>query len=95
MAKPAELHITSDENGTRWWKLPNGELHREDGPAYLRTDGCQAWYKYGKIHREDGPAVIYEDRTSDYFLNGFKLREGDLALKIIKAKEKRNGATNM
>ena len=39
-------------NGTKEWYL-NGELHREDGPAYEHLDGYKEWWLNGKpIHPE-------------------------------------------
>ena len=42
-----------------WYQ--NGNLHREDGPAWIRyrPDGSveiESWYRNGERHREDGPA---------------------------------------
>jgi len=48
----------------------DGELHREDGPAVIRTDGSQSWYKDGELHREDGPAVIWADGTQLWYKDG-------------------------
>ena len=46
------------KNGDKYWKLPNGKLHREDGPAFIRiVNDYKAWYINNKLHREDGPAV--------------------------------------
>ena len=39
-------------NGTKEWYL-NGELHREDVPAYEHLDGYKEWWLNGKpIHPE-------------------------------------------
>ncbi len=46
------------------------QLHREDGPAVIYTDGSQRWYKNGKIHREDGPAKIYSNGAQVWYKNG-------------------------
>jgi hypothetical protein len=35
------------ENGTKVWKLPNGLLHRENGPAVEYASGNEAWYING------------------------------------------------
>ena len=37
----------TDIFGTKYWYL-NGELHREDGPAYESVDGHKVWYYKGK-----------------------------------------------
>lgn len=39
------------------WKLPNGDIHREYGPAIEFSTGDKIWIKHGFIHREDGPAL--------------------------------------
>ena len=39
------LHI--DKDGVKRWKLPNGKLHREDGPAYQSKSGFGMWYLNG------------------------------------------------
>ena len=43
------------------WKLSNGDLHREDGPARIRYykngNKCyEQWHKNGKSRREGGPS---------------------------------------
>jgi antitoxin component YwqK of YwqJK toxin-antitoxin module len=62
----------------------NGELHREDGPAYKRWyhNGqlkFEEWYLNGKKHREDGPAYQqwYENGqkwNESYYLNGIEYK---------------------
>jgi len=53
------------------------ELHREDGPAAIYSDGDEEWYIKGLLHREDGPAVIYRNDGVRWWLNGnfFKTKE--------------------
>jgi hypothetical protein len=64
----------TDKYGTqRWWK--DGNLHREDGPAYINSDGTQIWYKDDKRHREDGPAIIYPDGSQMWYKDGNLHRE--------------------
>ena len=65
------------ENGTQEWSL-NGRDHREDGPAYTRTDGYKAWFKDGQLHRIDGPAIIEADGTKHWYLNGVRVTEADV-----------------
>lgn len=59
------------EDEIRIWEL-NGNLHREDGPAFIR-EGGKEWYKNGHRHRDYGPAVEYDSRPSDeddwYFMD--------------------------
>ena len=64
-----------DSNGTKRWLLPNGEPHREDGPAVEFADGSKCWCRNGKIHREDGPAVEYANGSKFWYRNGKVHRE--------------------
>jgi DNA ligase (NAD+) len=50
--------------------------HRLNGPALVRANGDQVYYRYGKVHRdpEDGPAVILHTGVRKWFLNGDCLR---------------------
>jgi len=63
------------------WKISNtyyndkGNIHREDGPAEVWSDGTQAWYKDGKLHREDGPSIIKPDGTQYWYKDGYLHRE--------------------
>lgn len=63
----SRLHI--DSRGNKFWKLPNGQLHREDGPAIEWVFGAKIWYKNGLKHREGGPAYI-RGNIKQWFVNG-------------------------
>ena len=39
-----ESKLEIDKNGTKRWKLPNGDFHREDGPAIEYSNGAKSWY---------------------------------------------------
>jgi len=67
LAMDIERHV--DEDGDVWWRLPHGQLHREDGPAVEFASGTQMWIKHGKQHREDGPAVVYHSSAREWYLN--------------------------
>ena len=58
-----------DEDGDKRWKLPNGDLHREDGPAVEYTNGDKEWWLNDKRHREDGPAIEYVNGDKEWWLN--------------------------
>jgi len=47
---------TQTAEGLTEYRL-NGELHREDGPAYDNGQWKKEWYLHGKLHREGGPAL--------------------------------------
>ena len=64
----------TDKNGTKS-HYKNGQLHREDGPAYIWADGEQEWYINGQRHREDGPARIRADGTQEWYINNQRHRE--------------------
>ena len=68
-----EYTIREYTNGTKEWRF-NGELHREDGPAYEQS-GHKEWYLNGQLHREDGPAVEYTDGTKEWYYEGLLLDE--------------------
>jgi len=53
---------------TRAWKNSNGELHREDGPAYIGKDFTLGWYINGKRHRVGGPAIIFPWGAEEWFI---------------------------
>ena len=47
-----------------------GDLHRDDGPAWITAGGVEYWYKFGKKHRDDGPAVVYANGDTEYWYEG-------------------------
>ena len=47
-----------------------GKIHREDGPAYINTNGSKAWLISGQYHRLDGPAFIWPDGYKEWCING-------------------------
>jgi hypothetical protein len=69
-----------DEFGNKVWRY-NGNLHRENGPAYILETGMQAWYRHGTIHRDNGPAVIHDNGGYEWWLNGCRHRTDGPAIK--------------
>jgi len=69
--RPASPSIKVDEYGTVKYYNEKGQLHREDGPAVIHTNGYEEWYQNNKLHRLDGPALTYIDGTKEWHLNGF------------------------
>ena len=64
--------------GDHYWHL-YGKLHREDGPAEIRSDiksPYTAWYNNGELHREGGPAIIFHRADSieaqEWFVSGIR-----------------------
>ena len=47
-----EYKVTVSPNGTQHWWL-NGNLHREDGPAVVWSDGTKSWSLNGKELSEE------------------------------------------
>ena len=68
------------KDGTIEYRLPNGQFHREDGPAIEHADGSKAWYLNGKLHRDDGPAVEWANGYKEWCLNGKLHRDGGPAI---------------
>jgi hypothetical protein len=51
--------------------LRHGQYHREDGPAFVYSDGDMTYYQYNNLHRTDGPAVIHpSEYTIEYHFRG-------------------------
>lgn len=57
------------------WLNNNGEVHRDNGPAIVLSNGDTYYYKNGEIHRDYAPAVITRDYAC-YWQNGEKHRDG-------------------
>lgn len=66
---------TLGPDGTRFYYLPNGRLHRLNAPAIERVDGTREWYFQGELHREDGPAIEYPDGGQRWLRYGVYHRE--------------------
>jgi len=66
-----------------WYK--NGQLHRENGAAFIRSGGgfdtIKEWYQNGLIHNDNGPAMItkspYGKWTKEWYKDGELHRDGD------------------
>ncbi len=84
-----EITKTVDEDGDIKYHNENGELHREDGPAYEDKHGYKVWLIKGKYHREDGPAFEYTDGDVEYWLNDIEYSKEDYEVEVVKLKLKR------
>ena len=69
-----------DKFGITRWRLPNGDLHRENGPAVEYAYGHKEWWLNDKLHRKDGPAIEYADGEKQWYLNGKLHREDGPAI---------------
>jgi hypothetical protein len=81
--------LSIDTRGSKRWKLPNGNLHREDGPAIEYSNGDKSWYINGLRHREDGPAIEYSDGDKDWFINDTYYTEKGYKIEIRSRKLKK------
>jgi len=70
-------HYIFYPDGDQAWFL-NGELHREDGPAYIYKNESQEWFLNGVRHREDGPAIIYANGTQAWYVNGSRISDAEI-----------------
>lgn len=57
-----------------------GKLHREDGPAFIDTNGNKAWCYDGKFHRENGPAIERTCGDREWYVNDDRHREDGPAI---------------
>jgi len=80
--------LTIDERGNKNWRLPNGNFHKEDGPAVEYSNGDKSWYINGKWHREDGPAIEWGDGDKSWWINGRQYSEREYKIKIRSMKLK-------
>ena len=67
--------LTINGLGTKLWRLPNGNFHKEDGPAYEDNQGYKAWWINNERHREDGPAIESLYGRKEWWLNDLRHRE--------------------
>jgi len=66
------------------YRLQNGNLHREDGPAVEWKNGYKAWYINGILHRElNLPAIEWSNGDKSYLVNGVYHREDGPAIEHI------------
>jgi hypothetical protein len=80
--------LTIDQNGTKEWKLPSGDFHKEDGPTLEYISGTKLWWINGKRHREDGPAIEYISGNKRWYINDREYTEQEYKYKIRSIKLK-------
>ncbi len=59
-----------DDAGNVFWALPDGRLHRSDGPAVEWADGGLEYRQHGLLHRSDGPAMITAHGLRAWYSSG-------------------------
>ena len=57
--------LTVYDNGDKVWKLPSGDLHREDGPAIEFLSGFKIWWING---------IQYTEQDYKYKIRSIKLK---------------------
>ena len=57
--------LTVYDNGDKVWKLPSGDLHREDGPAIEFLSGFKIWWING---------IQYTEQDYKYKIRSVKLK---------------------
>ena len=77
-----ECTVEIYRHGNRYWLNKEGELHREDGPAFEGADGYKAWWLNNKRHREDGPAIESVNGNKWWYLNDKRLTEAEFNNRI-------------
>ena len=54
-----KYHVKVGPDGRRSYYNGAGQLHRDDGPAIIDSDGVEYWFQNDKQHRVGGPAVVH------------------------------------
>lgn len=49
-------------------------IHRECGPAIIFPSGDMWYVQRGNLHRTDGPAIVRADGTSEFWVDGVKVK---------------------
>ena len=57
-----------------------GQLHRDDGPAVVTSEGDQNWYQNGELHRNDGGPSYIEagGECASFYEHGLLMKVGQL-----------------
>ena len=71
MEQKSKRHV--DRKGNVEWKLPDGKLHRLDGPAIEYASGNKVWCINNNFHRLDGPAIEWAN-GSKWWIDGKRHR---------------------
>jgi hypothetical protein len=75
-------HIRDGEELTVY-SLPNGWVHREDGPAQTLSNNWMKWYYNNQLHRTDGPAIVMNssdniEYTLAWYAHGVQHRDNNM-----------------
>ena len=47
-----------------------GQVHCEDGPAIIYSNGTQSWVQNDRRHRTDGPAITRRNGNNSWWFGG-------------------------
>ena len=57
-------------DGTVTWINELFQLHREGGPAVLRPDGTEEYWRCDRLHRTVGPAIVTRNGYTEFRIEG-------------------------
>lgn len=61
--------LSMNKRNGKIWRLPNGQIHRINGPAVETPFGTKQWFVNGNRHRIDGPAIEWNDGIKEWWIN--------------------------
>lgn len=72
-----QLLMCQFEDGWKMWFDEQGKLDRPDGPAVVKPDGTEFYYRQGNLHRVEGPAIVRPIGYSEHWIEGMKIDISD------------------
>ena len=70
-----KYHVKVGPDGRRSYYNGAGQLHRDDGPAIIDSDGVEYWFQNDKQHRVGGPAIVHPCGTEFWLQHALLHRE--------------------
>ncbi len=70
------LTVYTDKDSTIRHFNADGQLHNENGPAVIYSNGDKEHWIDGELHNPNGPAVVYADGYKEHYTSG-KLHNPD------------------
>ena len=64
-----KYRVEVDICGTRRYHNGANQLHRENGPAVVWSNGTKFWLRNDQKHRTDGPAVEFSNGHVEWYQN--------------------------
>lgn len=64
-----------NDEGFILYKNSKGDLHREDGPAFIIPKVCAEYHLNGKFTREDGPCVVWANGAYEFIVDNNRHRD--------------------